>query len=206
MKAKWLIVIVAACLVATVAAIAYAASKTSAPEAIRAQRFELVNAEGDVRVVLALLAEGDLSLELYEADGRPRAMLRVLPDGTWVDLQQENVDRAAADMEALSLALELYWDDNGEFPTTEQGLDALVQRPASDRAPEDWNGPYVRYVRGRRSDPWGHDYVYRCPGTLNPAGYDLVSYGADGKPGGEGYDADIVGQIYHPDMMDRAPQ
>jgi general secretion pathway protein G len=111
------------------------------------------------------------------------------PDGTWVDPQQENLDRAAADIETLSVALDLYWADNGEFPTTEQGLDALVLQPVSDPASGTWNGPYVTRVG---PDPWGHDYVYRYPGTLNVDDYDLVSYGADGEPGGEGYAADVT--------------
>lgn len=87
-------------------------------------------------------------------------------------------------IDALGKALDAYWLDNGHFPSTDQGLDALVERP--DGEPK-WNGPYLQ--KRVPLDPWGNAYVYRVPGTAGD--YDLMSHAKDGKPGGEGDDADL---------------
>ncbi|HOQ28681.1 MAG TPA: type II secretion system major pseudopilin GspG [Armatimonadota bacterium] len=97
--------------------------------------------------------------------------------------------RAVADIESLGTALDMYHADNGEYPTTEQGLMALRQAPTSESVPKGWNGPYLK--KAIPLDPWGNEFVYTSPGEHNPESYDLVSYGADGQPGGEGRDADI---------------
>lgn len=97
--------------------------------------------------------------------------------------------RALSDIKTYSTALDLYAADNGQPPTTQQGLDALRNKPASSPQPRNWNGPYVREIK---LDPWGNDYVYRCPGQLNPDGYDLISYASDGRPGGTGKDEDVT--------------
>lgn len=78
----------------------------------------------------------------------------------------------------IPMALKLYELDNGMFPTTEQGLDALIERPTKEPIPPNWNGPYIE----RRSflDPWGREYLYRCPGT-HGLDYDLYSLGPSGK-------------------------
>jgi len=76
-------------------------------------------------------------------------------------------------------ALELYSIDNGVYPTTAEGLQALVTRP-TDHAK--WDGPYVEDGK-IKDDAWGHPYVYRCPGVKVPAGFDLFSVGPDGKEG-----------------------
>jgi general secretion pathway protein G len=96
---------------------------------------------------------------------------------------------AKAQLESFELALDAYRLDNLAYPSSAQGLAALVTRPAGDPAPANWRGPYLR--RGVPDDPWGRPYVYRSPGTANPNGYDLVTYGRDGKAGGEGEDADV---------------
>ena len=96
---------------------------------------------------------------------------------------------AKAQIEMLGAALDAYRLDNGSYPTTQQGLDALWQRPAVD-PPANWRAPYLR--KPVPLDPWGRPYTYQFPGQQSRQGYDLVSYGADGKPGGEGEDADIV--------------
>jgi general secretion pathway protein G len=83
----------------------------------------------------------------------------------------------------------MYEADNGSFPTTEQGLAALREEPATDPAPDNWNGPYLKDPLG--NDPWGRPYIYESPGETNPDSYDLISYGKDGKEGGSGADADI---------------
>ena len=84
----------------------------------------------------------------------------------------------------LEQAAELFKLDVGRFPGNEEGLNALVQRPAGVNA---WNGPYLR--AGLPKDPWGRDYLYRNPGQY--ATIDIYSLGADGAPGGEGEHADI---------------
>lgn len=96
------------------------------------------------------------------------------------------VTQAKAQIEYLMNAVGAYKLDTGIFPTTEQGLAALRQKPADSTT---WNGPYMD--KDIPKDPWGHDYVYRYPGEHgdNP---DIVSLGQDGQPGGEGLNADIV--------------
>ncbi len=92
--------------------------------------------------------------------------------------------RAIQDISTLSTAIDLYAADNGEPPTSDQGLQALITKPSSDPVPRNWNGPYLKNRRTVPKDPWGNEYAYLCPGQSNPDGYDLVSYGPDGQPGG----------------------
>ena len=92
---------------------------------------------------------------------------------------------ARAQIEALGKALEQYRADVGSYPSTEQGLEALIFPPEGlDR----WQGPYTQ--KPIPADPWGRPYQYKSPGEHG--GYDLLSYGADGKPGGSGENVDIV--------------
>ncbi len=92
------------------------------------------------------------------------------------------------DMRNIAAALKIYRLDNGDYPSTAQGLAALVTKPSGDPAPRNWNnGGYLESVP---RDPWGNAYLYHSPGE-NGAGFDLVSNGKDGKPGGEGLDADV---------------
>lgn len=92
---------------------------------------------------------------------------------------------ARIQLETLNNSLSVYQLDLGQYPTTEQGLGAMWKPPANVT---DWNGPYVRREK-QLIDPWGHPFVYKVPGATHP--YDLLSYGADGKPGGQGDDADL---------------
>ncbi|MES2523830.1 MAG: type II secretion system major pseudopilin GspG [Gemmatimonadota bacterium] len=96
---------------------------------------------------------------------------------------------ARTQIESFGAALDSYRLDNGTYPTTQQGLDALWQRPAVN-PPANWKQPYLRKAVPR--DPWGRPYLYASPGQVNPQTYDLQSLGADGKPGGEGENADIA--------------
>ncbi len=87
---------------------------------------------------------------------------------------------AKADIEAnLSAALDLYELDNGRYPTTAQGLEALIKEPSTEPVPVSWNGSYLKKKRIPK-DPWGITYVYISPGIHNSESYDLFSYGSDG--------------------------
>jgi general secretion pathway protein G len=93
--------------------------------------------------------------------------------------------KAAADIKAIEQALALYKLDNGSFPTSEQGLQALVTRPTTGLIPRRWNPD--GYLEKPPIDPWGTPYVYQSDGNA----YVLRSFGADGAEGGEGKNADI---------------
>lgn len=96
---------------------------------------------------------------------------------------------ARTQIELLGTALDNYRLDNGAYPSTEQGLEALRVKPARAPIPASWRGPYLR--KDVPNDPWGRPYIYRFPGDRNAGSYDLSSLGRDGKPGGTGEDADI---------------
>jgi len=86
--------------------------------------------------------------------------------------------------------LKLFKMDNGFFPTTEQGLDSLINKPATGQIPANYkDGGYLDQKK-IPLDPWGNPYIYVCPGLHGD--FDIISYGADGKEGGTGIDADIV--------------
>lgn len=98
---------------------------------------------------------------------------------------------AQTQVELFGTALDSYRLDNGSYPTTEQGLVALRERPTRAPLPTNWRGPYLR--KDVPLDPWGKPYLYRSPGERNTTGYDLSSLGRDGKVGGEGEDKDVIG-------------
>ena len=98
---------------------------------------------------------------------------------------------AQADLRTVSSALRMYRLDNGGYPTTQQGLTALAERPSSAPAPANWAED--GYLAEVPSDPWNRPYVYRSPGASG-RGFDLMSYGRDGQAGGEGVDADVTAQ------------
>lgn len=97
--------------------------------------------------------------------------------------------KAKVDIQGYETALKLYKLDNGMYPTTEQGLEALVVKPDAGKLPKNWrSGGYID--KGKiAKDPWGNDFVYLSPGLHGD--FDITSYGADGEPGGEEYDMDI---------------
>ena len=100
------------------------------------------------------------------------------------------LNAAKSQVQIIALALDAYRVDNDEYPTTEQGIQALRAIPAAGDVPTNWRGPYLRQVIPL--DPWGRPYVYICPGIANPNGYDLYTLGKDGQPGGTGENADIT--------------
>ncbi len=103
-------------------------------------------------------------------------------------IDKSRVSTARVQVKMLDAAIETYRMDSAVFPTTEQGLEALVREPADAR-----NYQPGGYLRQRRIpvDPWGNEYQYESPGQHNDYSYDLWSFGADGADGGEGNDADI---------------
>ena len=133
----------------------------------RIQAFTLI----EVMVVVAILA-------LLAALIVPKVMSR--PD-------EARVVAARQDIAALSQALKLYRLDNLRYPSTEQGLAALVARPTLAPVPPNWKAG--GYLERLPRDPWGNPYQYLSPGLRGEI--DVFSLGADGQPGGEGFDADI---------------
>ncbi len=97
------------------------------------------------------------------------------------------VIKAKQDIGTMASALELYKLDNFNFPSTDQGLISLVEKPAGDPEPANWqDGGYVKQLK---KDPWGRDYLYVSPGEGGD--FDIISLGSDGAEGGEGEAADI---------------
>jgi general secretion pathway protein G len=97
---------------------------------------------------------------------------------------------ARSQMEMIGAALDAYRLDNGRYPTTAQGLEALRTEPSIEPRPRNWRGPYLR--RAVPLDPWDSPYVFVSPGEVNATGFDLLSFGADGQPGGDGENADVL--------------
>jgi len=104
-------------------------------------------------------------------------------------LGESKAKAAKIQIESFGSALDLYYLDNGRYPTTSEGLAALVQRSGTSRT---WNGPYLK-GSVVPTDPWGQPYLYRSPGEHGP--YDVVSYGSDGQEGGTGTAADITSWV-----------
>ncbi|HSG56765.1 MAG TPA: type II secretion system major pseudopilin GspG [Paracoccaceae bacterium] len=100
---------------------------------------------------------------------------------------QARAARVKSDLAAIAGAVQLYRLDNFRYPTTDQGLAALVSRPVTEPVPPNWaqNG----YLDRLPKDPWGHDYLYLAPGVHGD--FDVFTYGADAAPGGSGINADV---------------
>ena len=96
------------------------------------------------------------------------------------------IKTAALQIEEFGTALDLFSLEVGRYPGTEEGLEALIEKPSAARF---WNGPYLK-KKVIRQDPWGNEYIYRSPGEHGA--YDLISLGADNSDGGEGESADVV--------------
>jgi len=119
-----------------------------------------------VVVILGILA----SIVVPKIMGRPDEARRV---------------KAKQDVLAIQNALDLYKLDNGVYPTTDQGLGALVEKPDTNPAPRNWK----QYLKSIPKDPWGRDYLYLNPGQHSEV--DVFTYGADGQAGGTGINAEI---------------
>jgi len=97
--------------------------------------------------------------------------------------------KARVQIESLETAIKLYKLDNGIYPTTEQGLQALIEQPQTGTLPKKWRkGGYLEKGKVPK-DPWGNEFIYLSPGAHGD--YDIIAYGADGVPGGEEFDKDI---------------
>ena len=94
--------------------------------------------------------------------------------------KQARIAAARSDIDVnLAAALDLYELDNGSYPSTEQGMEALIREPESSPTPANWSGPYLK-KRRIPTDPWNREYVYSSPGEFNTDAYDLSSHGSDG--------------------------
>ncbi len=103
----------------------------------------------------------------------------------FAQIGKSEVKSARAQIDSLGKALDQFRLDTGHYPSSEEGLAALITRPASQPK---WEGPYL--TKNVPLDPWGNPYIYKFPGQHGD--YDLISYGKDGQPGGDGEAADIT--------------
>lgn len=102
---------------------------------------------------------------------------------------EARVTKAHLDMKAIESALKIYKLENGIYPTTDQGLEALITKPETEPVPKNYKrGGYMD--GSSLKDPWDNDYIYRSPGD-DDRDYEIISYGADGEEGGEDFNADI---------------
>jgi len=163
---------------------------TSGPVQVVQQPVEVVRARSGVWdgvkigfgifIVLPLMLLGILAVVIYgcyksAAELQPRT-------------QQAHEEACSGPIRNYGAALDLYELDNGFFPTTEQGLEALISPPSLPPVPKNWKGPYLKPTI-LREDPWGGKYIYKCPGQKNPTGFDLYSSGPNMVEG----DADDIG-------------
>jgi general secretion pathway protein G len=97
--------------------------------------------------------------------------------------------KAKVDIVALETSLKLYKLDNSNYPSTEQGISALIEKPSTEPVPMNWKEKGYLAKAKIPKDPWGREYLYLSPGVHDD--YDIISYGADGAPGGDGKNRDI---------------
>ena len=101
--------------------------------------------------------------------------------------ERARITKAQHDIRAIEQSLDLYRGDNFRYPSTAQGLQALVERPTSQPEPRNWR----QYMRSIPEDPWGNAYQYLSPDDIDGTRPRIFTYGADGRPGGDGEDAEI---------------
>jgi len=133
------------------------------------------------------LASGFTLLELLVVMTVIGLMASLVAPRYFAHVGRSQVKLARAQIEELDKALDTFRIDVGHHPTTEEGLQGLVEQP---NAEPNWAGPYLK-KKDVPKDPWGRPYVYQQPGT-HGSDFDLFSYGKDGRPGGTGEDADIT--------------
>lgn len=114
-------------------------------------------------------------------------MIAIIGPMLFGKLDEAKIDQARIQMKSFQGALDLYRLDNSSYPTTEQGLIALIEKPQIGKVPSNWRGPYLASSK-LPLDPWGFDYYFESDG----ASINIKSFGADGVEGGEGVNADVV--------------
>ncbi|MBI3601132.1 MAG: type II secretion system major pseudopilin GspG [Nitrospinae bacterium] len=149
-------------------------------DSIRGLKSKIVNRKSEWGFTLIELMVVILILGILAAVIAPRIIGRV---------DEAKVAEAKIQIKNFETALKLYKIDNGVYPSTEQGLDALIEKPVVGVIPKKWrDGGYLE-KRKIPADPWGNPYIYISPGVHGD--HDIISYGADGVRGGEGFDKDI---------------
>jgi len=146
-----------------------------------------INKAGSLRLApCALRLRGFTLLELLVVLGIIAMLAGIVGPQVMKHMGESKTKAAKVQIEDLSAALDMYKLDLGSYPSTEQGLQALIESPDSAKR---WNGPYLRKSK-MPLDPWQQEYHYAAPGEHGK--FDLFTLGADGKEGGEGEDRDIV--------------
>lgn len=153
------------------------------PERCRSSRRPPLRARGAARRAAFTL------IELLVVIAIIATLAAVVAPSLFGNVGEARRSTAKSQIEIMALALDAYKLDNEDFPTTQQGLDALRIMPAAGTAPVNWKGPYLR--QNVPLDPWRRPYVYLSPGVANPTSYDLYTLGKDGRPGGTNEDADL---------------
>ena len=145
-----------------------------------------VNLETDRRPVRRYAERGFTLVEMLVVISIIALIMALVGPRVLNFLGESKVKAAKIQIESLTSALDLYALDTGRYPSSSEGLEALMQRPGSATS---WGGPYLK-GNVVPKDPWGRPYIYRSPGQHGA--YDILSYGADGQEGGTGAAADIT--------------
>lgn len=136
------------------------------------------------------LRRGVTLIELLVVLAAIAILASVVGPSLFSNVGDAKISAAKSQVELMTTAIGSYRVDTDNFPTTDQGLQALRTLPTTGELPRNWRGPYLAKVLPL--DPWGRSYVFASPGTANPASFDLYSLGKDGKVGGTGENADIT--------------
>ena len=129
------------------------------------------------------------------------ALAAIIAPGMIGRTDDARITQAKLQIKNLETALKMYKMDNGNYPSTQQGLKALIEKPTTGKIPTHYRkGGYLE-KKVVPKDPWGNPYIYLCPGVHGD--FDIISYGADGEEGGEGVNADITNwEIKNSDSQD----
>jgi general secretion pathway protein G len=134
--------------------------------------------------------DGFTLIELLVVIAIIATLAAVIAPSLFSNVGEARKNAAKSQIQILALALDAYRVDNDDYPSSDQGLEALRSLPITGDPPKNWRGPYVRQTIPL--DPWGRAYIYVSPGIVNPSAYDLYTLGRDGQPGGDGENADIT--------------